>query len=428
MNKNKHILKLAHCCLTIFLYLIVISNGYSQSKDSIEDTSKSKSGYTNDIEKGIASLTAFMALDDDAKPHDFFRFSGLDKVTKPWFAWKRKVNENIGLQINPSYSTTNQYGTNSPDNMSEFTGSGIFKIYSRWTLVNRHKKNNGTLVINVDHRHKYTEISPSNLGFELGYNGMPALLFSDSKLILLEATWQQKFNKGRTGLIIGRYDPNDYFDVLGYVNPFTTFQNLSILVNPSIALPDSSTGIGIGHWINDQFALQATVNDVNGVGTELQFFEDFGELYTSAEFSWSPSRKERFFKNFHITAWHSDERIEANIEESQGIAIGGNWTFHKTFMPYFKAGWSTGTAPIYSEYYGGGFIIRPNLNKDLFGLGLSWGETQAGIGQLTSELFYRFQLSQNLAITPSIQYLKNPGLKTDLDNIVILGIRGRIAL
>lgn len=408
--------------------LLLTSLVYSQSTDTIAQVKSDKAGYSSDIEKGILSLTAFMALDDDAEPHTFLRFPKLDSLTKPWFACKRKVNDNIGLQISPSYSSTTQYGRNAPDNKSELASSGIFKIYSRFTLVNQHKENNGTLVLNLDHRHKYTDITPSKLGFDLGYNGMPALLFSDTKLILLELTWQQKFNKGRTGIVIGRYDPNDYFDVLGYVNPFTTFQNLSILVNPSIALPDSSTGIGIGHWINDQFALQITVNDVNGVATELQFFEDFGELYTSGEFSWSPSRKERFFKNFHVTAWHSDERTKVGIEESHGIAIGGNWTFHETFMPFFKAGWSTGGTPIYSDYFCGGFIIRPNINKDLIGLGVSWGKTQADIGQLSSELFYRFQMSQILAFTSSVQYIQNPGLNTNLDNMFVFGLRGRVAL
>lgn len=414
--------------ITIFICFLISVIGYSQTKDSISDQKKDKSGYTSDLEKGIASLTAFLALEDDAESHTFLRFSKFDSITNPWFRWKRKVNDKIGLQFSTSYSTSNMYGQNAPDKMSDYAGSGIFKVYTRWNLVNRGKDNTGTLVINADHRHAYSSVPPSDLGFNLGYNGIPGLLFSDAKLILLELTWQQIFNKGRTGVIVGRYDPNDYLDVLGYVNPFTTFQNLSILVNASIALPDSSTGIGIGQAINDQFTLQATVNDVNGVATELKFFEDFSELYTSVELAWSPTKKDRYFKNFHITYWHADDREKAGIEESQGVAIGFNWTFHETFMPFVKIGWSGGSAPIYSQSYTGGFIIRPNLNKDLVGIAVNWGETQDGVGQLSNELFYRFQFSQNFAITPSLQFLINPGLNTQLDNVFIFGLRGRIAL
>lgn len=416
----------------VFLALLLsfhVLEGWSQSDNKMNVQQNSdKSGYTSGLEQGIASLTSFLALQDDAKAESFLRFSKLDSLTTSWFDWKRKVNENIGLQFNVSYATTNQYGQNSPQNLSKFAAGGEFKVYSRWNLINRRKKNTGTLVVGLAHRHAYTDIPPSELGGYLGYHGQTALLFNNMKLNLLELSWQQKFNKGRTGIVIGRYDPNDYFDVLGYVNPFTTFQNLSITVNPSIAFPDSSTGLGVGHWINDQFLIQATVNDANGIAPEVVFFHDWSELYTSAELSWSPSRKDRFFKNFHITHWHADERMKAGIEEGSGIVIGGNWTFHETFMPFFKAGWSQGSASIYSQSYTGGFIIRPNVNKDLIGFGLNWGETQNNIGQLSTELFYRFQFSQNFAITPNVQYFSNPALDPSLDSAFIVGLRGRIAM
>lgn len=412
--------------LVTLLFITFI--GYAQSNDSIASVKTEKAGYTSDIENGILSITAFLAMQDDAEAETLLRFSALDSLASPWYKWKRKVNDKIGLLINTGYVTTTMYGQNSPNNESEFSAAGMVKLYTKWNLINRGKLNTGNLVFALDHRHGYTPVTPGQLGFELGYNGMPGLLFTDVKIALLDLSWQQKFNKGRTGIVIGRFDPNDYMDVLGYVNPFTTFQNLAVLVNPSIALPDSSTGIGIGHWIKDQFSIQATVNDANGVSNEVWFFEDFGELYTSLELSWSPSKAERFFKNVHIMAWHSDYRERLNIEESQGVAIGVNWTFHDTFMPFLKMGWSAGGAPIYSQSYTGGLIWRPNLNKDLLGLGVNWGETQSGIGQLSTELFYRFQVSQNFAVTPNVQYYKNPALNTNLDNAFVVGFRGRIAL
>ena len=402
--------------------------GWSQSKDSLQVSGKDKSGYTSELEQGVASLSAFAAIEDDAVAETLLRIPELDSLTVFWFDWKRKLNEDVGFQFNLSYATANQYGQNSPQNDNKFAAGGEVKLYSRWNFINRGKQNTGTLVLSVAHRHAYTDIPASELGFYLGYNGQTALLFNNSKLNLLELSWQQKFNKGRSGIVVGRYDPNEYFDVLGYVNPFTTFQNLSILVNPSIALPDTSTGIGIGHWFNDQFTIQATVNDANGTASEVVFFNDWSELYTSAEFSWSPSRKDRFLKNFHVTYWHADARDRAGLEESQGIAIGGNWTFHETLMPFFKAGWSQGSAPIYSQSYTGGCIRNPNVNKDLIGLGFKWGQTQSDIWQFSSELFYRFQFSENFAITPSVQYFKNPALDPNLNSAFVVGLRGRLAL
>ncbi|MDM9631706.1 carbohydrate porin [Robiginitalea aurantiaca] len=392
------------------------------------DTIPEKSGYTSDLQKGINSITTFFMLEDDKEKNTLLRLPLIDSLSQPYYDWKRQLNERTGFIYSLTYSSTNMWGRSSPEKVWDYSGSGFLKFYSRWTLVNRNKLNTGVLAVGVDHRHSYSPFPPGSLGFELGYNGIPALLFTDAKWMLIDLNWQQKFNNGRTGVIIGRYDPNDYFDVLGYVNPFTTFQNLAILLNPSIAFPDLSTGIGASHWITDQVLISATVNDANGLGTEVKFFNDFDELYKSVELSWSPSRDMRFFKNFHVTYWHADARDRAELEESQGIAIGGNWTFHETLMPFFKAGWSQGSAPIYSQSYTGGFILKPNLNKDLFGLGVNWGQTQSDIWQFSSELFYRFQFSQNFAITPSVQYFKNPALDPNLNSAFVVGLRGRLAL
>ena len=419
-----------------FISLVLVSFGTCSlhvilaQESKIQDSTKVKgrSGYQTDLNSGIQSLMTFLMIQDDAEPSDFLRFPKLDSLSSPWFDWKKKLNEDLGLQLNISYSSTNQYGRTAPHKNEEFAGSGFLKFYSRWNLINKHKENKGVLVFGLDYRHKYSDIPPSELGFDLGYNGISALTFSDSKWILIDLNWQQTFNKGRTGIIIGRYDPNDYFDILGYVNPWTTFQNLSILLNPSIALPDLATGIGIGHQFNDQIQAKLSITDANGVGTEVKFFNDFSELYTTGELSWSPSREDRYFKNIHITAWHADSREKANIEESQGVAIGANWTFFEQFMPFVRAGWSDGNGSFYTQSYTAGFIYKPNLNKDLIGIGINWGETQDGIGQLSSELFYRFQFSQNFAVTPSVQYYKNPGLNTNLNNVFVVGLRGRVAL
>jgi len=39
----------------------------------------------------------------------------------------------------------------------------------------------------------------------------------------------------------------------------------------------------------------------------------------------------------------------------------------------------------------------------------------------------RFQLAKQLAITPDIQYIKNPALNPTEDDLVILGLRSRFA-
>jgi len=48
--------------------------------------------------------------------------------------------------------------------------------------------------------------------------------------------------------------------------------------------------------------------------------------------------------------------------------------------------------------------------------------------QYTVEMFYRFQLSENLAITPDIRLILNPAQNPEANQIWVLGLRGRLAL
>ncbi|MHC4711900.1 MAG: carbohydrate porin [Planctomycetota bacterium] len=68
------------------------------------------------------------------------------------------------------------------------------------------------------------------------------------------------------------------------------------------------------------------------------------------------------------------------------------------------------------------------MRTDLTGLALNWGNPADSSlrDQTTAELFYRLQLAQNLAITPSVQLLIDPALNPDEDLIWVFGLRTRL--
>jgi hypothetical protein len=71
---------------------------------------------------------------------------------------------------------------------------------------------------------------------------------------------------------------------------------------------------------------------------------------------------------------------------------------------------------------------------NLLGFGANWGEPNEAVfgsgldDQYAFELFYRLQMTKELAITPDIQFLINPALNPDEDNIWVFGLRSRLAL
>jgi hypothetical protein len=99
-----------------------------------------------------------------------------------------------------------------------------------------------------------------------------------------------------------------------------------------------------------------------------------------------------------------DERENAGVPQSDGIALGANWTTDDgKWMTFFRAGWSEGLAPLMKRNTTLCFMRRFHRGN-LLGLGVNWGDPSVDTlrDQYTAELFYRFQFAQNLAFTLSI--------------------------
>ena len=112
----------------------------------------------------------------------------------------------------------------------------------------------------------------------------------------------------------------------------------------------------------------------SGVVTEIEFFDDGAEFYTSGEIGWSPSRGERYTHNIHVTGWHSDERDDAGVPESWGLTTGANWTVGGIWMPFVRAGWSDGEAPLMNATATLGLMHYRAQRSDLIGFAMNWGD------------------------------------------------------
>jgi porin len=98
-----------------------------------------------------------------------------------------------------------------------------------------------------------------------------------------------------------------------------------------------------------------------------------------------------------------------------------------------RGGWADdgGTLLETSVSVGGAWQTVPGGNQ--LGLAFNWGEPNAttwGPGlssQKTLEVFYRIQLFRELAITPDLQYIRDPALNPAADDLWVFGLRARLA-
>jgi len=196
-------------------------------------------------------------------------------------------------------------------------------------------------------------------------------------------------------------------------------------------LPDASWGIGGGHWLTDEFYALGTINDANGLLTDdLDFFSGGSELWKAIEFGWSPDTSKRYSHQVNMSFWHVDQRDGITTEDSYGMGISANWLFDNNIMPIFRAGISKGASPVYNETVTLGLTYKLSSRSDEFGVAVNWGKLPSDTykNQITTELFYKLQLAQNLAITPSIQFLTDPALNNETNDVTIIGLRFRFSL
>jgi porin len=415
----------------IVVALVVVATGPVLAREAAPESTAHKSGFTHEPDLGGPTSVPALLEEDDRLKDPICRFESIDRRMQPWFDLKSRIHDKIGLQFGLTYNMIYQALSESIDEEDNAFG-GVFRVNGVWTLVNRDSENNGNLVFSFDHHHAInTTLAPSALAGSAGYIGQTTPFFSDGGVTLVDLNYQQRLGSGTGGFLAGRYDPNDYMDILGMVNPWTVFSNLASNLNPSIAFPDAGFGVAGGSWLGERLYALGGFNDANGNINEFEFYKGGAEFFKFAQVGIAGSRDTRFTRNLHVMTWHVDEREDAGIESGWGVTVAGNFTrADNRWMAFGRYGWSDGAAPIYGSSTSLGFLRKFRRNGDLLGFAANWGSPPDGAlsDQTTLELFYRAQLAQNLALTPGLHWLLNPALNPDHDRVVVFSLRARYSI
>lgn len=367
---------------------------------------------------GPSSVAADLSPGDgltDPQPRSSFPRNALPE----YFDWKDRLAEN-GFPFNLDYLALGQW---SDSNLGQGeAGSGILRLYGSWQATET-----GSLTFKIENRHAYGEVAPQFFGFDSGALSITGTAFNDSETILTNLFWTQRDREGRWTIQLGQIDVTDFLDVYGLVSPYTAFQNLAFNTNPTINAPNPGLGIAAGAKIGDNFYVVGSVADANGDPSEpnTDVFET-GETFKSIEIGYTSGGDRLYFDNVHLTFWQSDEAENGSRAEDKGVSFSAAWFIDNTWMPFIRAGRSEGTAALYERALstGLGWYRR---NTDLAGIGFNWAEAKGfDETQFTTEAFYRFNISPDFQITPSVQYIANPLLDAGSDELFILGLRARI--
>ena len=357
-----------------------------------------------------------------------FDLAGFDEFISPWMDWKTRLSDEQGLQLGVDYQPVVQWSDNTEGDDSAF--GGIFRASGYWKFLNKDKPaREGALDVRIEHRHRIsTDLPPENLAPNFGWLGTTAPDWSNQGLGVSVLQYRQRLDIGDTPveLRVGYTSPFAQFDITPYSDNLTTFQNNSLILNPTIGYP-SAGSFGVGGSVgipNSDFYVLGMIIDSDGAYDDLSI-GSFSGAFKAVEFGWAPNPTglAYLFNNIHVGYWHKDG-------DNNGLTITGSYTFDGprlgTFFRFGRA--SNGAATIYQDYVAAG--LTKGFSRDsMLGIGISVGEPQgSNEDQVATEIFYRWQLSQNLALTPSLQFLNDPVLNETDSSVTVFGLRFRITL
>ena len=419
-------------CALLISCLILTNPATAQNANSTE-SAPTRSGYTEGAHlEGGDSVTDDLAQ-DDKDLGSVLTFPRIERFFRPWFEAKRKLNDNYGLKLQMSYQAL--YQTTDADTDEDEAAAGRGEIQGTWTLVGRNTKNPGLLSFRMENRHTLgTDIPPTKLGGQFGSATSTGTGFSDFGGALTEVAWRQTLFSGNMKIVAGKISATSWYNAFSLSSPKRGFQNMGL--QTSLSKPGPGRGIGGGGAIRfgNHFVALAGIHDANAVTPNNPFDTiDESEFFKSIEVRWLPtSFDRRRWDQVRFQLWHQDERVEAGVPSSQGITFAASRLFHDFWMPFVVGGISDGEASIFEKDViagvGFGFNTVHRAARDVLAIAIGWGdpEDDSQQEQFTSEVFYRFQLVSNLAITPSAQYIVNPANNPDETGVWVVGLRGRL--
>jgi len=406
-------------CLFLLATLVAVS-GLAHAAEGETDSTVRPRLSTDDVENQIT-------LDRESNP----LYESI--LLGPVSTWRDGVAEKTGFNWSLDYSAFFAGVSDSPGEDS--ASSGMVRFFGFWDLVDRGGKNKGSLNWKVEHRHKYADIPVSGLGFESGYVGLIGAPFSDQEWRLTNLFWKQYFGGGKGIAVAGFLDATDFIDVYLLASPWTGFTNFAFSTgSAAMDLPnDAALGAAAGGMITDWIYLQAGIVDANSDPTEpFDNVLDESDFFTWAEIGFVPSQEGLYFDNLHLTYWHIDERANGTPD---GWGLNASWQkwIDDKWLPFVRGGYTEDSGSLLERSVSVGVGYQPVPMRGVVGLGLNWGRpNEASFGdvddQFTVEGFWRYQLTKELAVTPTVQYISNPALNPEEDSLWAFGLRVRVAL
>ena len=374
-------------------------------------------------------------------------------VSQNYFDWKDDVYNKTGLKFGVSYQLLTQVAsTVAPDAIYDKAVGQWAGFMTKWTLINRNKKNKGSLVFSMfDRRGLGNNAVPSNFGI-VDIGGITTNVeFTNWNFAIENLYWEQWIGLGERDVMfrIGNQVATVIIDPFRFKDSRVSFTTGPFAFHPTMPTPTFGFGAAF-KWLpakGSGLYISGTLNDMNG-DPNLQGFDwstvSRGEFFYAGEVGYNWVRGKGDYDHLSLLVFYADERSTRSPETLPNEAGGGfsilgekqsgNWVgFAKYTYNTAQGGGVTGTLSNHTVTAGTVYKNLLNIN----------GETGAGFyymdpideifgedarNQTGIEAYWRISLTRNIWVTPGIQFVFYPTLNPEDDFVAIPHIKFRVAI
>jgi len=377
-----------------------------------------------------ATLERRNALDYDPTRRSFF-----PDFYNRFRSWREKIYRELGLEATMSYDTLGQEYFSS--DRSEGSGAGEISFSARWLIFgSRHYAYYEYLPVPLDenpiyiscrirNRHAYGDFAPSQLSSSNGLIWRSVDGFTDAGFQIPDLYISQELLEGSLILRYGQFAIDNFFDNHNLGSAKKYFLNTMFSNNPAVGFPGYGAGFS-GQWqISDEWDFSLGASNMQGTdrNEQINFHLTSTALFYALQAGHTFTGLGNHLVRTQLMLWDSQNN---DVPCGNGASFtveheGRSGTERYVGRLAFANGELSPVDLLFMAGYG-----REIRKYDQLGLGIGVGRSSehSDRWQGIVEMYYRWQVTKELMITPDVQIIAGEGLSGDDAIRIIAGLRG----
>jgi len=263
-----------------------------------------------------------------------------------------------------------------------------------------------------------------------GYQTNDFSIAARDRTALRQLWWKQPLGDGRLVLTLGKINASSYYDRNRLAGSASTgFFSQPFATNPTRGFPGDGLGFNLTWTLSERVQFTGGVQDANG-NNERSGFNTIGdgELFAAVGIRFMPVLDDLGAGNYRLLLWHTDE--SSRTDDGFGFLASFDQDLGDTLGAFLRYGYSERDVGRFEHSVSTGLVFRDPFgfeHGDVAGVGVAWTRANhADEGEVSTELFYRVQLTQNIQITPNVLVVFDPQNSDKADPVAVFGMRVRV--